>query len=143
MTDFAIPGLMDVPPVVVAQDNTPYLCHAEVGVYRPSPVFHNDTWKGIPLLTLTVNGVAPAATLASAVMVFNRPNRDPGLTPSTGYELTTEKGDIEILDATLWKLRVKKVVLPLDYGRWEFKIKTTDSDGVVKTRVVGEILILR
>jgi hypothetical protein len=49
---------------------------------------------------------------------------------------------IEITNASGWEFEVKSRVLTMTEGAYSWGIETTDSAGVIKTRVIGSIQIL-
>ena len=138
---FAIPGLMNPPPVISAVDIDRYLTDAEVGTYNPPPMFKGDTWVGIPELTMKIDGHAPASPLAAVRVEFFKQNYDSGFTPDTGCQLLSP-ADVTILDAEGWGISIPPVKLPLNRGEWRFRVVYTDSDSVDKTRVIGLLPIL-
>jgi hypothetical protein len=99
-----------------------------------------DSWKGIPLIRIRVNGAAPAEAVASAKIQFKR--REDDATPA--YELSTASGGIVIDDATAWEFRVPPVLdFPLATGQWYYSFKTESASGFKRTYFKGKIAIER
>jgi hypothetical protein len=60
-----------------------------------------------------------------------------------GLELSSANSTITIDDANAWQFTVNPVSpMLLAVGNWYWSIETTDSAGVIKTRVFGTISIL-
>lgn len=135
--DFAIPGLMDVPPVIVAAFPK---CQA---IYNPRPVYYGDQWPGIPGLRIRISpgGPPPPTPLLAVEVSFFKRYHEPGNTPATGCILTETHG-VTILSAADWTVSVPPQVLPLDVGSWDMRIRTNDAIEGPQTRVIGTIQIL-
>lgn len=111
-------------------------CFAEIH----SSCYYGDQWPGIPLIRLTESGTPPASPLLGVEMSFFKRYHEAGNTPATGCTLTSASGQIAI-NATAWTVTVHPVVLPLDVGVWDLRIRTNDVVSGPQTRVVGTISI--
>lgn len=110
-------------------------------VYNISPFTAGDHWSGIPLITITVNGAAPASPLASARMRFACMEENE-LQSGVVVELTSAAGKITIVSEDDWQLTVPQQAVPrLTGGRWRWNIETTAADGTVKTYLRGEVTV--
>ena len=136
MTDFAIPGLMTVPSMIVAEEPQGF------GVYNPEPVLYGDAWPGIPGIKISVGGQPPPTNLLSVELSFHKKYLQPGNTPDTGVIYTSDAGGVQIIDPVLWWIAVAKRVLPLNIGTWSLRIRTNDAIEGPQTRVVGTMNIL-
>jgi hypothetical protein len=99
--------------------------------------YRNDTWDGVPVIgPILINGLQPAASLVSARMDFRQP-----VSKVLGHRLSTTpgvgEGTVTIVDATTWEMTIPEQDLPLDAGRWEWDLETTDTNGTVKTYYRG------
>ena len=100
-------------------------------------VFRNDTWDGLSNCKFSSTGSAFASPLATVRMSFKD---SAGAVQLLLTSATTSQ--IEITNASGWEFEVKSRVLTMAEGQYSWGIETTDSAGVVKTRVVGSIPIL-
>jgi hypothetical protein len=98
-----------------------------------------DEWEGIPSLTLTINGAAPASPLTLVTMRFKKANALPG----DAVELTSATaGQITIVSAANWEISIPpQIVAGLTFGKWTWRIRCTDAttDGAPKT-YLGDVL---
>lgn len=108
---------------------------ARPAIVNLTPIIEADTWDGIAV-TFTSNGSAFASTLAYVTMDFRTPA---GLLTQT---LSSADGEITIDNAATWEINVPEIVLSLGDGTWHWSITTTDSEGIIKTRVIGTLPIL-
>lgn len=99
-----------------------------------------DTWKGIPSVTITVNGATPPSPISLVEMSFKKS----GSVPSTPVRLTSATPtQITLTNAAGWVFAVPpQVVAGLTYGNWTWRIRVTESTGEKHTYLTGELLIL-
>lgn len=103
------------------------------------PFTEGDSWDGIPAFTLTVNGVPPASPIDTVTMRFKKS----GSQPSEIITLSSADDEITIVDAAGWEIEVpQQIVAGLTYGKWDWRIRITDDEGVIKTYVADTIEIL-
>ena len=103
------------------------------------PFTAGDTWRGIPSITITVNGAPPSSALASVRMRFT-PVSNPD---ATAVELTSAAAKITISSAANWVVVVPKQAVPaLVAGRWDWQLKFTDATGTVTTYLADSINVL-
>lgn len=100
-----------------------------------TPIVEGDTWDGIAV-TFSSTGTAFDSALDSVTMDFRT------LTGVVTQTLTSAGGEITIDDANAWEISVPEIVLSLSDGVWHWSITTTDSAGIIKTRVIGTLQIL-
>ena len=103
-----------------------------------SSYVYGDTWNGINEIVVTIDGVAPSASLASVEMEFRSK-----LVPSNVAKLLTSPDDITISDAVNWEISIPAQDLGLTAGVYNWYLQTTDADDIVKTYVQGTIEVLR
>jgi hypothetical protein len=101
------------------------------------PHYRNDTWDGVPIIgPVKINGLQPVVALASARMDF----RSFG-SKVLGHRLSTApgvgEGTIAIVNAVTWEMTIPEQDLPLEAGRWDWDLETTDVNGRVKTYYKG------
>lgn len=103
------------------------------------PFTEGDTWRGIPSITITVNGAPPTSALASVKMRFS-PVSD---NVASAVELTSAAGKITISNAANWIMVIPAQSVPaLVAGRWDWQLKTTDAAGSVTTYLAGCQIVL-
>lgn len=106
---------------------------AIASTHTPDPIMRGDTWRGLTVTGVTVNGANPPSPAASAVCEFFQtgPNvRRPVLA------LTAT-----ITNAATWALQIPPQVLPLNEGTWQFRVQVTRVDGQKKTYLQGVLPI--
>lgn len=102
------------------------------------PCVYLDTWDGLPNCSFTSTGNAFASPLALVRMFFRDENNEVGL------ELSSANSRIVINNANSWQFTINPVSpMNLAIGQWYWSIETTDSQGIIKTRVFGTIEITR
>jgi hypothetical protein len=94
-----------------------------------------NTWDGITV-AFSSNGTAFDSPLSAVSMEFRTPA---GVLTQT---LTSAGGTIVIDNANTWEISIPEIVLSLTEGTWNWSITTTDSTGIIKTRVLGTLPIL-
>jgi len=100
-----------------------------------TPIVEGDTWNGITV-SWTSDGTAFADSLSAVTMEF-RDQRD-----VLAETLTSGTSEITIDNPTTWDITVNPKILPMATGLWKWSITTTDSEGVIKTRIVGNLQII-
>ena len=95
-----------------------------------------DTWRGVPSLTVTIDGLVPSVALAGVKMQFRK--RIGGV---VGDELSTANGRISILSAANWQVRIGPSMLELTQGSWLFDCEFTAVDGSVYTMLKGTLQV--
>lgn len=105
-----------------------------------TPFTEGDTWDGIPSMTITVNGAAPASALSSVIMRFKKN----GGTDAELVELTSATpAQITITNAATWTLTVPaQIVAGLTAGKWDWRMKFTDAAGKKRTYLADQITVL-
>lgn len=106
----------------------------EPGLLAVDSVVEGDTWRGIPLTSLTINGDPPAEQLVSIRIHF----RKRGV---LGQELSTADGRIVIHDSAAWEWSVPKTDINLTRGRWKFDIELKDDNGHTWTPLKGTLTV--
>ena len=102
-----------------------------------TPVVTGDTWDGLTDCSFSSTGSAFGSTLSKVRLDFKS---SAGV---VGQQLTTVgSGGIVIDDATAWTFTVSPVVITMAAGYWSFDIETTDSAGIIKTRVAGILPVI-
>lgn len=102
-----------------------------------SPVVYLDTWDGLTNCSFSSDGTAFASPLTLVRMFFRDDDNNVGL------ELSSANSTITIDDANNWQFTVNQIEsITLAVGFWSWVIRTTDDQGVVKTRISGTIQIL-
>jgi hypothetical protein len=102
-----------------------------------TPCVNGDTWDGLTDCSFSSDGTAFSSPLSQVRMFFKNNENE------TGLELTSAAGTITIDNAAQWMFTVNQVnPMTLDPGLWYWSIETTDSQGVVKTRVFGILEII-
>lgn len=102
-----------------------------------TPVVTGDTWDGLTNCRFSSTGSAFGSTLSKVRMDFKSSDG------TTGLQLTSVgSGGITIDSAADWTFTVSPVVITMAAGVWSFDIETTDSAGVIKTRVAGILTVI-
>lgn len=105
------------------------------------PFTEGDGWKGIPALSIKVNGVTPAAAISSAEMLFAKNNNTQ---PNPAIELSSANNKLTIVSAANWEISVPPQVVPgLTEGEWLFQIKITPVGGLPETYVSDVLTVLK
>jgi len=101
------------------------------------PHTRGDTWEGIPISSVTINGVPPIAPIVSARLQFRYAD-----TLELAYELNSvpavDKGTITIIDPNTWNISIDAQILNMPAGDYVWDFETTDSDAVVRTLYTGK-----
>jgi type 1 fimbria pilin len=100
-----------------------------------TPIVEENTWDGLTV-SWTSDGTAFADPLASVIMEFKDAQ------DVAAQTLDSADGGIVIDDANAWEITIPATILTLSAGVWKWSITTTDTEGVVKTRIAGELTIL-
>lgn len=106
--------------------------------YNLPSVKRGDTWDGVPQLQITIGGEAPSGDLASVRLHFRSRPDAPG---DPALELGSATGEIVILDAAAWQIRIPEQILALEPGTWVYDMETVSSTGRTKTYVGGSLLV--
>jgi hypothetical protein len=97
-----------------------------------------DSWRGIPSITITINGEVPTVAAAVARMQF-RQNKENG---KAGLSLSSENDTITIVDAVDWIFSVPAINnFPLGAGDWDYDFEVTDVTGYRRTFFAGTVTI--
>jgi hypothetical protein len=100
-----------------------------------------DTWEGLTIGPVLINGAQPSEALASCRLYFRKPNG------TIGYKLKsapgTGEGQITISNIDTWLIIVPEQVLPLAVGPWNWDFETTDAAGVIRTLYKGVLNITK
>ena len=99
----------------------------------PSAV-RGDTFNGVTVTGVTVDGANPTTTLASTRIHFRSA---PSATPA-GLQLTSSGGNITISSVTTWACQVSAFSVSLTPGVWYYDWEFTDSAGAVRTYLAGK-----
>lgn len=110
---------------------------------RPAVVNLNDhtsgdTWEGITVGPVLINGIAVGADAVTCRMSFRSKNDR-----SLGQTLTTTNSDITIEDAATWEFTVEPTVLTMDAGSYGWDFEVTDSSGVIRTLYKGSFNLIQ
>lgn len=97
-----------------------------------------DEWEGVPALTITINGAAPASPLTLVTMRFKKANALPG----DAVELSSADDEITIVSAANWEISIPaQIVAGLTYGKWTWRIRCTDSTATGRPKTyLGDVL---
>jgi hypothetical protein len=103
-------------------------------------ITEGDTWDGIPSLTVTINGAAPASALSIVTMRFAKIGSEGEQT----VELTSATaGQINITNAATWTITVPAQIVPgLTAGKWTWRMRFQDAAGKKRTYLADEITVL-
>jgi len=102
-----------------------------------SPVKQGDTWDGLTNCSFASTGSAFSSPLALVRMQWKDSTGAAALTLSSAVS-----GEVTITNAASWTFDVPGRILSLSAGVYSIGLETTDSAGVVKTRVTGTQKIL-
>jgi len=107
------------------------------------PAYVGDTWDGIPLFRVLVNGVAPTSPLSLVrIKIVNPANNAVLVHLVSGSPGAGETTGITIVNAANWEFRVNAINrITYAPGTYSFDIETTAVDTVRKTYVVGNWVI--
>jgi hypothetical protein len=101
--------------------------------------YKGDSWPGMHIDPVTINGLQPALALASCRMQFRDADR------LLGYELNsvpaTGKGLIIITNAATWEMDITDQILDMPAGRYNWDLETTDAGGNVLTIYKGKLTV--
>lgn len=106
------------------------------GQVNLTPVIQGDTWDGITV-SMSSTGTAFSDTLATVKMTFKDSSGTLALALSSA-----SASEILITDASAWTFNVVGRVLSLAADTYSWGIETTDSGGVIKTRLTGTLKII-
>jgi hypothetical protein len=105
-----------------------------------TPFTEGDTWDGIPSLTLTINGAAPASALAAVTMRFKKSG---GLDSETVELTSATAGQINITSAANWAIAIPPQIVPgLTTGKWSWRMRFQDAAEKKRTYLADEITVL-
>lgn len=104
------------------------------------PFTEGDTWKGIPSITITVNGGTPAAQISQVSMRFKKA----GAALSAVVELSSATpAQISLTNAAGWVFSIPEQVVPgLTFGDWIWRIRVTDAAGKKHTYLADKFTVL-
>jgi len=110
-------------------------CDNSIPYRQLRPVPSGTTWDGLTGFSFSSTGTAFGSPLYSVTMSWF---------DSDGSEVLTitEASGITITSASGWTFDIEGRLMMLSAGSYYWKIKTTDSDGIVKIRLQGGIDIL-
>ena len=97
-----------------------------------TPHVSGDSWEGIDLISIAINGAPPLFPLASAKIQFRRTSLG-----SVALTLDTANNSIVIEDAALWQISVPSRVVAIDPGDYCWDLQTIDTNGQIKTYLKG------
>lgn len=103
--------------------------------------YKGDTWIGISVGPIKINGLQPSATIVSCRMHFRDKKLNLGCAFSSKTSSTRNK--IIINDSVTWELSILPAILPLDVGEWDWDLEILDSDGVNLTYYHGTLTVLQ
>ena len=110
-------------------------------IYITEAICAGDTWPGIPAISIRPNNAIPVIPAASANMVFFKAGEKPGSkAPGAGCEIKSPDG-ITLTSAANWEFVIPPQILPLDAGEWNFRFKTTNTSGHVRTWFTGTLTL--
>ena len=102
--------------------------------------YRGDTWPGMTIHNIKIEGAAPVVNLSNARMQFRTKMGDLGFEYNTVQDPAC-KGAIIILDPVVWSLQVEHAILPLDKGVWYWDLELTAADGIVITFLKGRLRV--
>jgi len=95
-------------------------------------ILTGDTFPGLTVDSITINGAAPTSALASVRMDFRT------APAATSADLSLSNGSgITIDDAANYGFTVDAFDVALDPALYYFDIETTDADGTIRTYLKG------
>lgn len=98
-----------------------------------------NTWRGVPAITITEAGVAPAVDAASVLMHF----RTLPTAPNVVKTLSSADGTITITSANGWTFAIPKQTLNLAPGKYYWDFRVTDVAGDITTYLSGLLEVLQ
>lgn len=107
------------------------------------PAYVGDTWDGVPLIRVKVDGLAPASALSTVRIKIVNPTTGAVLVHYTsGAPGAGETVGITILSAANWEFQVNAINrVVFSPGTYAFDIETTAANTVRKTYVFGNWVI--
>lgn len=102
-------------------------------VYDWPSAVKGDTFDGIALTSVTVDGANPASALAATRIHF----RTAPDSTTTSLELTSADGEITIGTAATWACTVEPFTITLAVGTYYYDWEFTDVAGNVRTYLAG------
>ena len=102
--------------------------------------YRGDTWQGLSVDSIKLEGVNPPVALKSARMQFRTRRGELGFE----YNSTQDpicKGLITIVAPVTWTLIIEPHILPLEKGVWLWDLELTAMDDVVITFLKGRLRV--
>ena len=101
--------------------------------------YKGDSWSGLDIGPVIIDGAQPLLTLASCRMHFR--DEDGALGYALNTVVTVGKGTIVISNTVTWEILVPKQILDLTAGKWFWDFETTDAAGNVLTLYKGSLKV--
>ena len=102
-------------------------------VYDWPSAVKGDTFDGVAITGVTVDGANPASTLSSTKIQF-RPSI---ASTTTSLELTSADSEITISNVTTWACTVVPFTIALAAGTYYYDWEFTDASGNIRTYLAG------
>lgn len=109
------------------------------GTYTLPSVARGDTWVGVPLMRVEINGDPPASALARVRL---QARKKPDATGAALIDLDSEDDTITVDDAAAWEFSIPAQVVDVAAGTYHYDIETTDAADAVKKYIKGTWTIL-
>jgi len=100
--------------------------------------YKDETWDGLTWEIVSTDSTEFDATLASAKFQIKDTTGVKVLTLSSAVA-----GEVAINNATArqWSVTIEQRLMTLNAGIYSWALETTDADGVVKTRMIGTLIV--
>jgi hypothetical protein len=104
------------------------------------PMTQGDTFEEIPSISLRKGASAPDGVMRLVTMRFRKEGVNAGEVVQLSSDVAEE---IDILNEAEWSFKVLQQDIPgLTFGKWQWRIRVTDAEGVRHTWLTGELEIL-
>ena len=105
-------------------------------------IFYEDTWKGIPLISIAVNDAPPTSPVESATLAFYRERMAGSELGAPLLVLSSAEAQITITSAANWQMVVPKIDVDLPIGKYSFRFRTVDGNSDKQTWFTGTLEII-
>jgi hypothetical protein len=100
--------------------------------------YKNETWDGLTWEIVSTDSTEFDSVLSSAKFQLKNSIGDAVLTLTSA---TLGEVTLNVTTPRQWNVTVEKRILSLDDGIYSWGLETTDADGVVKTRLIGDLKV--
>ena len=104
-------------------------------------IVRGDTWDGLTITGVTIDGEAPSTELASVLIHFRTARTATG--DAAHILSSADEEELVIDDAATWTVTAPAQSLPLTAGKWYFDVQFTDDAGAVRTYLDGTLTIIQ